>query len=78
MLLIKQATIHAMTGAAPFVGDLLLSQGKIQRIGPELSCPEAQELDARGLHAYPGLVDAHTHIGGMNFPPTSRRTTTMR
>ena len=67
MLLIKQATIHAMTGAAPFVGDLLLSQGKIQRIGPELSCPEAQELDARGLHAYPGLVDAHTHIGGMNF-----------
>jgi dihydroorotase len=52
-------------GARPLGGlpaDLLLQDGVLTRMGPGLSAPEAQVLDATGLIALPGLVDLHTHL----------------
>lgn len=68
MLLIKDAYVHPMTDRPVFTGDILIGDnGKIVDLGPEIEAPEAEVLDAAGLHALPGLVDAHTHLGGMDF-----------
>ncbi|MGP0070647.1 MAG: allantoinase AllB [Bryobacteraceae bacterium] len=41
--------------------DIAIEDGKITAIGPEL--PGAtEEIDARGLHVFPGLIDVHLHF----------------
>jgi allantoinase len=41
--------------------DIAIEDGKIAGIGPEL--PGAtEEIDARGLHIFPGLIDVHLHF----------------
>ena len=69
MLLIKNATLYTMENdAPPFRGDILLKEGKIAAIGQDLSAEGAEVLDASGLVATPGLIDAHVHIGGFDAP----------
>ncbi|MDR1972928.1 MAG: amidohydrolase [Treponema sp.] len=63
MLCIKGGTIHTLTEKEPVPGDLLINDGKIIKIGTDLSSESAQVVDARGLQVYPGLVDAHSHLG---------------
>jgi allantoinase len=41
--------------------DIAIEGGKIVAIGPELP-GAADEIDARGLHAFPGLIDVHLHF----------------
>ncbi|MGB6942318.1 MAG: allantoinase AllB [Bryobacteraceae bacterium] len=41
--------------------DIAIEDGKIVAIGPELA-GAAEEIDARGLHVFPGLIDAHLHF----------------
>ena len=41
--------------------DIAIEDGSIAAIGPEL--PGAtEEIDARGLHVFPGLIDVHLHF----------------
>jgi allantoinase len=41
--------------------DLAIADGRIQAIGPDL--PGAgEEIDARGLHVFPGVIDVHLHF----------------
>jgi allantoinase len=41
--------------------DIAIEDGKIVAIGPELP-GGAEEIDARGLHVFPGLIDVHLHF----------------
>jgi allantoinase len=41
--------------------DIAIEDGKIVAIGPELQ-GGAEEIDARGLHVFPGLIDVHLHF----------------
>lgn len=67
-MLIRGATILDMTGREPFAGDILIQNGKIAALGPDLPCPAGEEaLEAQGLWALPGFVDAHTHQGGFDM-----------
>jgi 5-methylthioadenosine/S-adenosylhomocysteine deaminase len=43
------------------VADLLIEDGHIVQVGPDLSSPHARVLDARGKIVMPGFVNAHTH-----------------
>ena len=48
-------------------GTILVAGGKIQALGPsrEVQVPEGyEEIDHRARFAMPGLVDAHSHVGG--------------
>lgn len=63
MLLLKNATIYPQTDDAPFVGDVLCEDGKIVKIGADLSAEGAQIMDLTGLNLLPGLVDSHSHAG---------------
>ncbi len=65
MLLIKGARIITMEENDFEKGDILIGDdGKIAAIGENVKAPEGAEvLDASGLTACPGFIDAHTHIG---------------
>ena len=42
--------------------DILISGGKIEKIGKGLSASSAQVIDAKGKIVAPGLIDMHTHL----------------
>lgn len=42
--------------------DILIRDGLIAEVGADVSSPEADIIDAKGLIALPGLVDLHTHL----------------
>ena len=50
-------------------GTLLIDQGKITAVGQNIAVPEGAEiLDASGKWVTPGLIDAHSHLSGLNEP----------
>lgn len=42
--------------------DVLIDEGKVARIGRELSAQARETVDGKGLTLIPGLVDLHTHF----------------
>jgi allantoinase len=57
-LVVRDATV-VMAGLPQ--ADIAIEDGRIIAIGPEL--PGAvEEIDARGLHAFPGMIDVHLHF----------------
>lgn len=69
-VLIKDAVILTVTKGTIPRGSILIENGKIKAIGPDLEAPEGVTvIDAAGLVAMPGMIDAHSHIavdGGVN------------
>ena len=61
-MLIKNATIYDAVNKEPYKGDILVENGKIKAIGGNYEA-DGEVIDAEGLNAYPGFVDAHSHIG---------------
>ena len=61
MICIKNGRVHDAVHREPYVADILIENGKIVKIGENLTAGEV--IDASGLEVYPGFVDAHTHIG---------------
>ncbi|HUG18900.1 MAG TPA: amidohydrolase family protein [Planctomycetaceae bacterium] len=61
---LTNATLHPIDGAVIPRGTLLISGGRIESLGQELALSgDVKELDLRGLHVYPGLIDAGTTLG---------------
>ncbi len=42
--------------------DVLIRNGKIAKVGKDLSARDAILIDAQGMHLTPGIIDEHTHI----------------
>ena len=64
MLLIQNGLLFTMDSQRPLQGDMLIRDGKIERIAPSISpAKDMDVLDANGLHVLPGFIDAHSHIG---------------
>ncbi|MDR1272634.1 MAG: amidohydrolase family protein [Clostridiales Family XIII bacterium] len=66
MLHIKNAKIYTMAGDVIEKGDILADGGKIIQVAESIEAPGAEVIDAEGLCALPGFVDAHSHIGGLD------------
>ena len=61
---IRNARIVTVSGPDIENGTLVISNGRISAVGASVSVPAgAQEIDARGLTVYPGLIDAETNLG---------------
>lgn len=61
--LIKNAELHTITQGI-MEGDILLIEGTIADIGPNLETDEEVEvIDANGQRVYPGFIDAGTRLG---------------
>lgn len=68
-VLIRHATILTGGGARLDDADLLLADGKIAGIGRNLDAPpQALVIDAKGRWITPGIIDPHSHLGGMSSP----------
>ncbi len=59
-LLIRNATLFDGLGAAPTMGDLAVSQGRIVAMG-RVDAQAHKTIDAQGLALMPGIIDNHTH-----------------
>lgn len=63
-LLVRHATIWTQGPQGVLrEADMLVERGRIRALGQGLQAPAgAVEIDARGLHLAPGIIDAHSHI----------------
>ncbi len=62
-LVIDGGTVHPVSGA-PFVGSVVIVDGRITAAGARASAPAgATRIDATGLHVYPGMFDALSQLG---------------
>jgi imidazolonepropionase-like amidohydrolase len=57
-------TIHTVTKGTVENGVVLFDKGKIVAVGREINIPkDAEVIDVKGKHIYPGLINAFTTIG---------------
>ncbi|GHE92262.1 amidohydrolase family protein [Thalassotalea profundi] len=63
MTLIKNAIVLTGTGERLDNADLLMENGKIVKVGENLSSSDAIEVDANGKWVTPGIIDVHSHLG---------------
>ena len=59
-ILIRNATLVTSHGEARL--DCAIEDGKIVEIESELRGASREEIDANGLHVFPGVVDSHVHF----------------
>ena len=66
MKLIKNGTVMTMGPQGTLQADILIENGKIVDIAEKITAEGAELIAASGLLVLPGLVDAHSHIGGFD------------
>ncbi len=59
-LIIRNGTLVTTQGSNQ--ADLAVAGGQIVAIVPELAGTDDEEIDARGMHIFPGVIDAHLHF----------------
>lgn len=65
---IKDATVLTVTDGELENTDVLIEDGIITEIGQDLNTPRGVEaIDASGKYVMPGIIDAHSHIAGVDI-----------
>jgi len=59
-IIFKNATL--VNEGKSTVADLLIQNGFIEKIDSQISAPNADEIDATGLHLLPGVIDDQVHF----------------
>lgn len=59
-ILIKAASV--VNEGQIFVADVLIKEGFIVKIAPNISAEGAKEINAEGLHLFPGMIDDQVHF----------------
>ncbi|MDB5130817.1 MAG: Allantoinase [Mucilaginibacter sp.] len=59
-ILIKSATV--INENKQFVADVLVKDGLIERIGKQIDAAADREINAEGLHLFPGCIDDQVHF----------------
>ncbi len=59
-LLIRNALV--VEGGTVKTSDVAVEAGRIAAVGPSLPGSARREMDASGLHLFPGFIDAHVHF----------------
>ncbi len=61
---VQGGTVHTLAGPDIEGGTVLIENGLITAVGPNVSVPaDALIIDASGLHVYPGMFDAMSRLG---------------
>ncbi|MHC4598866.1 MAG: amidohydrolase [Planctomycetota bacterium] len=64
MYAIRNALVHTVSGEPIEKGTVLTRGSRIEAVGPEVRIPEeAKVVDGAGSCVFPGLIDAHAHVG---------------
>ncbi|MXV20029.1 allantoinase [Deinococcus xianganensis] len=59
-LIVRGGTL--VTPHGPILADLGVEDGRIVSLALDVFAPAREEIDATGLHVFPGVVDAHVHL----------------
>jgi allantoinase len=59
-LLVRGGAVVTPNGIS--IADVAVSHGEIVEVSPEIVGTAREEIDARGLHVLPGVVDVHVHF----------------
>jgi allantoinase len=59
-LILRNGTLVTTEGISQ--ADLAIISGRIVAIAPELEGTASEEIDAQGMHIFPGVIDAHLHF----------------
>ena len=63
-VLIRDADVYPVSGAAMKGASILIQGGKIAEIGAKIAAPKgARVIEAKGLRVYPGMIDSGTTLG---------------
>jgi dihydroorotase len=60
--LIKNGRVIDPANKTDDILDIIVSGGKIEKIGKSLAAEKAEVIDAKGMIVAPGLIDMHTHL----------------
>ncbi len=60
-VVIRGGQVFDGTGAPAVMADVVIHQGKVQAVGPNLPQRGQREIDAQGCWVMPGMLDIHTH-----------------
>lgn len=64
VLAVTNARIVTVSGPEIVEGTILVRNGRIEAVGADVAVPqEAEVIDASGLTAYPGMIDAYSSLG---------------
>lgn len=66
-LVIRNGRVICPSTGYDNVADVLIENGRIGAVGPRLSSPGAETLDATGLVVAPGFIDIHVHLREPGF-----------
>ncbi len=66
-IVIKNGRVIDPASQTDRVCDVLIAEGKVAGVGPDLSAPGAEVLDASGLVVTPGFIDMHVHLREPGF-----------
>jgi len=66
-LLIRNGRVMDPASRTDLVADVLIRDGTIAAVGPNLSLPQAEIFDASGLVVAPGFIDMHVHLREPGF-----------
>ncbi|MBX2913196.1 MAG: amidohydrolase family protein [Cyclobacteriaceae bacterium] len=78
-LLIKNATVWTNESEGVLQNtDVLLKDGKIAKIGKNLSDASAKVIDGTGKHLTAGIIDEHSHIGAASINDVATNSSMVR
>ena len=62
--LLRNVTVHTVSGPDIAGGAVLVRDGKIEEVGQKVTAPKGMRvMDGKGLHVYPGMIDSATEMG---------------
>src|SRR5690349_11865027 len=59
-LIVRNGAVVAEAGVG--TADVAVADGRIAELAPEVEGTARAEIDATGLHVFPGVIDAHVHF----------------
>lgn len=65
MILVKNGNVFTLENEGSKKLDILIKDSKIVEIGENIQIDNVEIIDATNKNVYPGLIDAHSHIGIM-------------
>lgn len=66
-LLVKNGRVICPASGIDAVSDVLIEDGRIAGVGPDLNAGNAHVIDATGLVVAPGFIDIHVHLRQPGF-----------
>src|SRR5215470_2095201 len=66
-ILIRNGRVIDPASGMDGVADVLIADGRIAAVAPDVAAPQAEVYDASGMIVAPGFIDMHVHLREPGF-----------